>query len=336
MNVPYRIFFLFYVLLSACSEDRREIITINESTIPKNSSGNQFHIQQDTIVTYEVIKHGNKLYKGPVSKESPETVISGFAKNGCKNVEISFTNERKDTTTTFFSYYENLLPKALAKYDSSKQVIYLEKRRYSKTNKVLAVQKNFSATEYTVIQYAYNDDDSLVKEIHTTSHGFDSLGNRVILYEGQDPELDPKFFPHIFLMLKYKFGPDKRKTEEYEYNYLYGDTTVFRSSYEYLQNGKPTKKIFYFFVSENVRSIDHYTYHTNGALKQLTSFSNLNDTINYHKYNHMGELIKLQLNHGEVTYSYNFEYDKMGNWIKKLMIKNDIPVEFTERKISYW
>lgn len=84
----------------ASSEYERELIIIDESTLPERSLIDKYHIKQDSIVKYEFGDLRNKLDKGSISKESSKCVMNWFAKNGCKNLEITFTQGKNDTITT--------------------------------------------------------------------------------------------------------------------------------------------------------------------------------------------------------------------------------------------
>ena len=76
--------------------------------------------------------------------------------------------------------------------------------------------------------------------------------------------------------------------------------------------------------------IESNEYNSDESLKEKTTYKydNKGNKIEVNKYNSEGRLDK--------NYTYEYQYDKHGNWVKKIEYRNTIPKFITERKIAYY
>lgn len=114
------------------------------------------------------------------------------------------------------------------------------------------------------------------------------------------------------------------------------DTTY--KSFEYL-NKKLIKTTFKSGFSKGVKSTQ-YVYNNLGKLIKSVTFDKNAQPIesNISNYDTFGNLISYKVIRplqDELEYTTSYEFDKNNNWIKSIEMKGIVPVQITERQITY-
>ena len=84
-------------------------------------------------------------------------------------------------------------------------------------------------------------------------------------------------------------------------------------------------------------------YDFKGNVIESISYNAINGSVNSkttYKYDEKGNEIAVNRYNADGTmnykYTYKYEFDTTGNWIKKTIINDDKPKELTERVIEYY
>jgi hypothetical protein len=142
--------------------------------------------------------------------------------------------------------------------------------------------------------------------------------------------------------IKYKYDIKGNKIEESNYN---SDGSLFKkTTSEYDINNREIETNFYQpnNESEYVNQKNTHKYDGKGNLieSKYCADDGLNCSTSTFKHNENGDIIEhtdFSLSNMKVSLnSYKFEYDKNGNWIKKIIFYNDEPKTIIERKIKYY
>lgn len=145
---------------------------------------------------------------------------------------------------------------------------------------------------------------------------------------------------------------DKDNLITYKASYKYVDDQLTETNYfdskgilQYKQLNKYYEKNLTAVETSDLalkeNTIDLYEYNDE---KQKTSYTHiLNGTVTdryTYQYNKNNNLIAMNRNDGSEQnlkeYTYKYNYDKKGNWTKKVAFENNIPISSTERKIQYF
>lgn len=141
------------------------------------------------------------------------------------------------------------------------------------------------------------------------------------------------------MMAETPAGQSKPKRDTryiYKYKYKYDDKGILREEQLYLNDGKPSLKYVYNYKDNQKEEL---VYEANGSLNQKY-VSTLDD-----KRNEIEEIIyKATDNSVESKYSYAYEFDSQGNWVKKTASKwtkrdgksQYMPYSVTYRTINYY
>lgn len=111
--------------------------------------------------------------------------------------------------------------------------------------------------------------------------------------------------------------------------YKYDEKGNMIERYRYNSDGNLNHKSIYKY-DEKGNEVEWCLYNSDGSLE-----------VKYtHKYNEKGNKIEdCEYNSDsslKVKYTYKYEFDKQGNWIKKISFKNNIPSSIWERRYEYY
>jgi len=122
------------------------------------------------------------------------------------------------------------------------------------------------------------------------------------------------------------FNPDNRLEKKYTYTYDRKGNCVEDKSFN--PEGVMQKKVTYLYDSDG-KLLGQNWYDGKGDLEKECT---------YH-YDFQGNVIDEEVNltvGGNPVYNYHYVYDKNGNWIKKITMKDQRPVLILERIIKYY
>ena len=175
----------------------------------------------------------------------------------------------------------------------------------------------------------YHSDGSLARK---WTYKYDEKGNKIEGNEyNSDGSLDSK--------KTYKYDEKGNKIEENEYN---SDGSLdFKYTYKYDEKGNKIEENFYhsdgslarkwtYKYDEKGNKIEGNEYNSDGSLdsKKTSKYDEKGNEIEYNGYNSDGSL------NSKKTYKYQF--DKQGNWIKRIEFTNGIPEYILERQYEYY
>ena len=128
---------------------------------------------------------------------------------------------------------------------------------------------------------------------------------------------------------------DDEVTEwKYKRNILISRITKDKSGkikYSYLLEGDDNKKTI--TIIDNGETKKGEEVYENGKLVKFTEASNgLTSTVSYDKDGHLSEI----KNSDGTVWTYKYDFDSHGNWVKEVTYKNGKPEKITERSILYY
>ena len=165
------------------------------------------------------------------------------------------------------------------------------------------------------VNYNYDDKGNRIEENYYNADGilsgkntykYDDKGNQI---EGNNYKVDGSGLDlHLRLSGKYTYKYDK-KGNQIENNKFNADGILFgKYTYRYDDKGN---------------EIEKNDYNADGSLYHKETY----------KYDDKGN--KIEVN-GYSNYTYKYEFDAKGNWIKKITFKNQIPENILERIYQYY
>jgi len=216
-------------------------------------------------------------------------------------VSIKNNSDGKKIEESYFNPQGGLYAKNIFRYDS-------------KGNKIEVIESNSEESPSSKDLFKYNDKGYLIEELHYNSEG--NLSTRYTYkydinnliesnwYKG-DGKLDMKIIN--------KYDSKGNKIEDKTYDSKGNITST--ETFIYNDNRKIIER-------KNKDFIDSI------YLKYIYKYDSIGNIIEKTLYNLNGVI--------ELKWNYKYEYDKIGNWIKMISLRNDIPFEITERKIIYY
>jgi hypothetical protein len=225
---------------------------------------------------------------------------------------------------------------------------------------------NYDGSVYHSELYSYDEKGKLVnrsnflhgKKGHSIEFEYDANGNIITEYE---------LTPTGIAQRKWAYKYDKKGNKiEHSYTYFLDESNDFKTLYEYDNNGNKVQEstydkygiqntiIFYKYdingnlIEEKVysKSVLFYTnefkYDSKGNILEDIQTTSENEKIktNY-KYDmnrNLTSKIRISSHSKEYdfNYSYQYDYDNLGNWIKRVYFINGNPKFIRERTIEYY
>jgi hypothetical protein len=144
----------------------------------------------------------------------------------------------------------------------------------------------------------------------------------------------------LISITKYKYNDQGQMIEQNGYS---DDKLTYAISYKYDSSGFKVEENSSFSANNSANQKLLFTYDSRGneiksvAMKDDKK-SNYSFTYGYNDSDNVVSENFYDANGNMLTWSsYKYlEYDKAGNWIKRIKFKNDEPVEITEREIEYY
>jgi len=180
-------------------------------------------------------------------------------------------------------------------------------------------------------EYKYKNDGSLWYRL---TYIYDKNGNN-IKENRYDEEGD------LRRVIELKYGKNGNKTKEYRYKPDGNPSQVYKGVFKYDKNGNNTEECWYFasdslfiklyyLYDKEDRNIEKEWYNYEGGLitKKSYEYDDKGCITTETGYNPKGEI--------EYVATYNYDFDKNGNWIRKLMFVDNIPKFVIERDIVYY
>ncbi|MFJ1492301.1 hypothetical protein [Capnocytophaga canis] len=194
--------------------------------------------------------------------------------------------------------------------------------------------------------YIYNELGNL-RELSTYNADGGLIEKRICKYDTKKNNIETNVYNSDGVLktkLTYKYDDKGNTIEINSYNSEGG--LEIKYTYKYDEKGNTIEKNEYYPPnSERAK----FTISTSIALSQMSveddkeeKVSNFDGSVEYrttYKYDENGEIIekknyRSQSNLEKRTYTY--EYDKYGNWVKRITYKNDKPKFIAEREIEYY
>ncbi|CEN52128.1 conserved exported hypothetical protein [Capnocytophaga canimorsus] len=127
-----------------------------------------------------------------------------------------------------------------------------------------------------------------------------------------------------------KFGEiQKGRIKSFITSYIYNEQGNLIEANRYNSDGNLYGKWTYKYDTNGNR-IEANSYNSDGSLSGKTAFKydTNGNRIEANRYNSDGSLYATDI--------YTYEYDKYGNWVKRIMYNNDKPESIDEREIEYY
>ena len=122
-----------------------------------------------------------------------------------------------------------------------------------------------------------------------------------------------------------------------ELNYKTNDGRYnWSETYTYDSNGKITE-VSHFNAENILESKEIYTYDDNGLLSESELYKDNNlITKNTYKNDNEGSNVELFYSADESVFTYMYNYDSRGKWVKKIVFENNSPSGILIREIEYF
>ena len=208
------------------------------------------------------------------------------------------------------------------------QGIILESTEYTKGKLTARNTYKYDSKFNNTEESCYEADGTLKwKEVF----GYDKKGRR---NEVTDYKVNGRFEARF----TYKYDEKDNMVEENEYN---SDTSQKhkRITNRYAANGAVVETnrynddgilVFWLKLDREGIKMTNTSYNDDGSFKGIT-------TKTYDDHGNESEEDRFFSNESlNVKFRHTYEYDKEGNWTRKITHKNEIPMEVTERRIEYY
>ncbi len=208
--------------------------------------------------------------------------------------------------------------------------------KYNEEGKIIEENRYEKGEELTnKIIYKYNDSGNLTEKNRYDADG-NPISKRIYSYDDQGNVVEYKVFEEGILdrrvIYKYENGLLNEKSE-----YNFKDILLSKSIYE---NGKRVE-IKEYYTNEDYQLSRLYRYDDNeNVIEQCFYQRDGSKYLDWHgKYDNKGnilESVKYDSFGQRWQNNYKYEYDKMGNFVKKIEFRNGFPAYIIERKIEYY
>jgi len=122
--------------------------------------------------------------------------------------------------------------------------------------------------------------------------------------------------------------------EKYKRNNLISRITKDKTgkvTYSYVVEGDESKKTIT-IIDNGETKIGEEIYEDGKLVKFTEAYNGLTSSVSYDKDGHLSEI----KNSDGTVWSYKYEYDSHGNWVRQITYKNSKPNQITERSIVYY
>ncbi len=188
----------------------------------------------------------------------------------------------------------------------------------SKGNKIEEYSYNLNGSLYDKTTFQYNTNGNIIK---ANIYNSDTILYRKTIYKYDAngkliEELCGTSFGTLEGKVNYKYD---YRGSMIEFNFKSLDGRLkSKATYKYNANGDVIK--FCIFNSDGSNSKTSYKYDANGNKIEENCTSDGRKKIDKYKYREI----------------YKYEYDKKGNWIRKITYRNNVLEKITERTIEYF
>lgn len=266
------------------------------------------------------IKKGKKQYRNTanyrtVFNKNGDVLEREFYSSDSTSSRIIKNKYNNDVLIEAYSYYSRkLVKKTSYKYDQKKNIIET---------------KIYKPTEELLFRYIYQYDNARNK---TESHWYDQEGNLLehenYTYNKKGALVENKKYNDEYL--KQKFIYQYKNGRKYETTEFYKEDTSLNK-----------KKVSVY--NKNNKIVEKYTYLPEDVLTSIRIYS----------YNENNDIIKVKIHTSdgmigfdteesrqqiefETIYTYKYQYDEKGNWIKVIQYENKMPKKIIERHFEYY
>lgn len=267
--------------------------------------------------------------------------------------EAKFENgkiEKGDLINSNFSIYAKQLIhyntkgyiSKIEKFDENENIKSIRQYTYDKDNFIVEDNEvdNNGKSMYKYV-YNYNDKNQIIKE----TQFFNDYLYAEYIYNYTNNQIEKVSF---FIMENNK----QRSVTELDKNQniisykIWNENNHLKSHIQYFYNENNLKEksiMFDTFFKRETKSFSKYKYDENKNLIEVSTFSLSDEKLESKKnysYDFQQNLIEETEYNSEnkenFKYSYQYEYDNKRNWIRKIILKNNIPETIIERKIIYY
>lgn len=235
-----------------------------------------------------------------------------IAKGKKKGIPNSYINDKY----LLFNQKGNKIEEIEYKSDGSIK----SKRLYNYDDKNYLIGKNSNKSDgsnFSKSTYTYNEKGKLIENI---TDSLDFRTKTIFKYDNRNNLIDKSWY-----------SKNGSLSGKYTYKYNTKDYKTEKNSYSREGNLKSNKK--YKYDSKN-NLVEENKYDSKGSHSRRTRYT----------YNEKGYLIEVKSYHSDGSialnyiYKYNdkIDFDKKDNWIRKLMLIDDIPEYIIEREIIYF
>lgn len=267
-------------------------------------------------------------------------------KNGKIEKDVKYKNIRDIISEKIYTYNSNGSLTGVKAYNSKAQVDWEIQNEYDTKDRLktlTSINSKGRKNYYSV--YSYDENDNRIEEVRYDLND-DILFTHVYRYDELNRKTEEiEFDSFNYLTNKKNYGYHKNGYLEIEYDFTFKAKNevdeVILTRFD--KNKKVLEKTMTDAIG-NVLKKQTFKYNRKGLLLSYTHADLPNDyhhTGNY-KYNLKGNAIggskrnfqKNELNSEKFTYQYSF--DKQGNWIKRIRVVNDKQSVIEERKLEYY
>lgn len=256
--------------------------------------------------------------------------LNAFNTDGSLDVKETYTYDDKGKLVEFNSYPSDssLLYKNMYSYDDMGNMIAFNCCHSNKS------------MDYT-FSFKYDE-----KGNHVESNKFNSDGKleekATYTYDGKGNKIEASYYLDSSLYFRETYAYDN-KGNIIELNSYYSDSSLeFRETYTYDDKGNKIELNKY-NSNNSLESRETYKYDEKGNLTEKYMFrlkttfntgendADSKEKKNENQYNGINDDGNL-----EMAFTYKYDYDEKGNWIKKTYFKNQIPIHMYEREYEYY
>ena len=308
------------------------------------------HVKSIMQLSFDAIEKNGKIESGKINSvdgfEYFDSSGNYISRGGGDYSPYWLYNYDKNMLRTISEYDpvdSNLLSKSIYSYDAQnnlQSVIDYDKNGNVKTNTSYSFDKNNRLLKKVILTRAEDDDttiDEIVSQLMDTStskiparfvrssfqYKYDDKGRIIELrYEDTSKEMTLDKMTSNYKYIYNYIGGTNDKSEELM---VKGNDTISKNSYEY--NSKDL------LVEEDLKSYTDHSYFDDNTNEFVVGSENRKTTYSYD--NRANKINETRYLNDKLGYSLDYEYDKMGNWIKCISEINGKKL-IIEREITYY
>ena len=273
------------------------------------------NVKSYILKTYIAQKEALKISKESLAYNEYELVT--FGTNG----NISEIN--------YYNSIDTFISKKLYQYDSNNnlaKVVFTDS-----TNQLYEYDTNGNQIKFS----EYNNNDELVG---LEMYEFDVVGNRTSATSYNTNKFELEINGAIASITNYKYDDLGNKIEEINYNSK--EVINYKVTFKY--DNKNIAEMESFDTEGKLSSKSTFKYDDKNNVSEVNVFIETPPLTEIEEVNENGVKYTQETTYAsdelylENVITYTYKYDSRGNWIEKIKIENEIPMEITTREFVYY